>query len=155
MAREPMIWNRPTMKVATSQAGLTAGTAVECQVTEARLNPTPTYSEIPSTGCAGATQSPGLTGYTLAVSWLQDWSKPAAESLSRFAWDNDGMPVWVELVPDSTDSTVSMEGQFYCASGGFGAVFGDGSAADTSADWPAVSKPDITSPVALAATAAT
>jgi hypothetical protein len=150
MAREAMIWNQPTVKVATTEAGLgTGAVAAECQLTSAMLEPQPVYSTIPATGCAGATQSPGLTGFNLVLNWLTDWTKPADESLSQFAWANDGLPVWAEVLPNKDDLTVKMTGQFYCSSGGFGGTFGDGSAAATTATWPAVSKPDITAPVAL------
>lgn len=149
MAREPMVWNKPTVKLATTEAGLTAGAAVECAITSAMLEPQPVYATIPATGCAGATQSPGLTGYNLVLNWLQDWKKPADESLSQFAWANDGLPVWVEMLPDKDDPTVSMTGQFFATSGGFGATFGDGSAAATTATWPAVSKPEIVAPMAV------
>jgi len=148
MARDVMIWNKPTVRLALTEAELAAGVVVECQITKAELVPQPVYATIPATGCAGATQSPGLTGFNLELAWLQDWTKPADESLSRFAWDNDGLPVWVEMLPNKDDLTVSMIGQFFATSGGFGATFGDGSAAATDATWPAVSKPDITSPVA-------
>jgi hypothetical protein len=148
MAREVMVWNKPTVVFATTEAGLTDGTAGECQITSASLEPQPVYATIPATGCAGASQSPGLTGYNLVLNWLQDWTKPADESLSRFAWDNDGLPVWVEVTPNVDDPTVSMTGQFFATSGGFGGTFGDGSAAATTATWPAVSKPDIVSPAA-------
>ena len=149
MPRTAMVWNQPTVKVALTEAELTAGAvAAECQLTRAELVPQPTYATIPATGCAGATQSPGLTGYNLELDWLQDWTKPADESLSQFAWANDGLPVWAEVQPNKDDATVTMTGQFYCASGGFGATFGDGSASATSASWPAITKPDIVAPVA-------
>lgn len=148
MAREAMIWNSPTVKLATTEAGLTTGVVAECQITSAVLTPQPQYQTIPATGCAGATQSPGITGYQLDLAWLQDWTKPADESLSQFAWENDGKPVWVELVPDATDPTVSLTGEFFAVSGGFGATFGDGSAAATTATWPAVSKPVVEAPAA-------
>jgi len=145
MAREVMVWNTPTVKMATSEAALDTAPALECQVTAAVLTPQPVYNTIPATGCAGATQSPGTTGWTLELAWLQDWTAAAASSLSWFAWNNDGKPVWVELVPDGTDVTpITLTGQFFATAGGFGATFGDGSAAATTASWPAVDKPDIT-----------
>lgn len=149
MARQPMVWNHPTVKVALTEAELATGAvAAECQITSAMLEPQPVYATIPATGCAGATQSPGLTGYNLVLNWLQDWTKPADESLSQFAWANDGKAVWAEVLPDAADTTVSMTGQFFATSGGFGGTFGDGSAAATSATWPAVEKPDIVAPAA-------
>jgi hypothetical protein len=152
MAREVMTWNNPTVAIAATQAELDTAPTVECQVTSAVLTPQPVYNTIPATGCAGASQSPGRTGFQLDLAWLQDWTKPADESLSRYAYDNDGSSAWVRVVHDSTVTTgteVDMEGQFFVASGGFGGTFGDGSAGATTAAWPAVDKPTITSPAAL------
>lgn len=151
MAREVMTWSRPTVVIATTQGGLDTAAAFECQVTSAVLTPQPVYNTIPATGCAGATQSPGRTGFNLDLAWLQDWTKPADESLSRFAYDNDATSAWVRIVHDSTavaGDQVDMEGQFFVAAGGYGGTFGDGSAGATTASWPAVDKPAITSPVA-------
>lgn len=145
MPREVMVWNNPTVKVALTEAELATAPAAECQVTSAVLTPQPVYNTIPSTGCAGATQSPGTSGWSLDIAWLQDWSKAVeAESLSWFAWNNDGRPVWVQLVPDAAAAVpMQMVGQFFAVAGGFGAPFGDGSAAATTATWPAVEKPTI------------
>lgn len=145
MPRTAMVWTRPTVKVATTQAGLAAGEAVECQITSAVLTPATSYSTIPATGCSAASQSPSATAYSLDLAWLQDWSDDPG--LSRFAWDNDALPVWVQVIPNAADATGSvMEGEFFCASGGYGATFGDGSAAATTASWPAVDKPTIGGP---------
>lgn len=144
MPREAMIWNNPTVKAATTQEGLETAPALECQITQAMLTPAPVFNTIPSTGCAGASQSPGLTGWGLDLAWLQDWTKPEAESLSWFGWNNDAAPVWVQIIPDDTAANpLELVGQFYAVSGGFGATFGDGSAAATTASWPALSKPAI------------
>ena len=152
MPREAMIWNNPTVKAATTEAGLDTAPALECQVTAAMLTPQPAFNTIPSTGCAGASQSPGQTGWQLDLAWLQDWTKTEAESLSWFAWNNDATVAWVELIPDSTAaSQIGMVGRFYVTSGGFGATFGDGSAAATTATWPALEKPDIAPVVAALA----
>lgn len=155
MPRTVMVWTNPTVKVATTEAGLTAGTAVECQVTSAVLTPSTTYATIPATGCSGPTQSPSQTGHALDLAWIQDWQNAAG--LSRFAWDNDALPVWVEVTPNAADATGSvLTGEFFCASGGYGGTFGDGSAAVATASWPAVNKPDISGPTTpLAADAAT
>lgn len=145
MPREAMVWNFPTVKIALTEPDLATAPAVECQVTSAVVTAVPVYATIPATGCAGASQSPGISGWQLDLAWLQDWSKPAAESLSWFSWTNDGKPVWVEIVPDKNDATpLELVGQFYAVSGGFGGVFGDGSAAATTATWPAVAKPTVT-----------
>lgn len=146
MARDVMIFNSPTLRVATSQAELAAGIAVECQVTSARVQAQPQYQTIPATGCAGASQSPGRTGWQLVLNWLQDWRKGEAASLSWFAFENDGRDVWFELVPDSADATTSIEGHAFATSGDFGGTFGDGSAADATATWPLVEAPVPTVP---------
>jgi hypothetical protein len=141
MPRTVMIYNNPTLRVATDEAGLATGLAAECQVTTARVQASPNYNTIPATGCAGATQSPGLTSYALALSWLQDWSAPGG-GLSGFAFENDGQPVWFELVPDAAQATLTkITGEAFCAAGDYGGTFGDGSAADASTTWPCVSKP--------------
>jgi len=141
MARTAMIWNKPTLKLATTEAGLTTGVAAECQVNAAMLTPAPVYNTIPSTGCAGASQSPGLTGWSLDLTWLQDWGDPSG--ISQFAYANDGLPVWFELVPNKDDPTVGATGQAYAAAGGFGGTFGDGSAGQTTATWPCLEAPTI------------
>ena len=148
MPRDVMIYNRPTLKLATTEAGLTAGLAVECQTTEARVQAQPAYNTIPATGCAGATQSPGLTGYQLLINWLQDWKSPGG-GLSGFAEAHDGESVWFELVPDVDDPTVKATGQAYATAGDFGGVFGDGSAAAATATWPCLSKPDFEYPAVI------
>lgn len=147
MARTVMILNNPTLKVATTEAGLASGQAVECQVTSAIVSASPNYSQVPSTGCAGAAQSPGLTSFALDLAWLQDWNAPAPGGLSHFAWDNDGKAVWIELTPDVAQPGQAVTGQVYAAAGSYGGTFGDGSAAVAAATWPFVSKPDIPAPV--------
>jgi len=147
MARTVMILNSPTLKVATSQAGLSSGQTVECQVTSALVTAQANYQTIPATGCAGATQSPGLSGWQLELAWLEDWDAAAPGGLSWFAFENDGKTVWFELTPDSTDATNKLTGEAFCASGGYGGTFGDGSAAATTATWPLINKPDVTAPV--------
>ena len=146
MARTAMVWTRPIVKVATTEAGLAAGTAVECQLTTAVLSVSNSPNTIPATGCSGPTSSPGMSQYALQLNWLQDW--PIDTGLSRFAWDNDAMPVWVEIIPNKADATGSvMTGEFYCLSGGYGGTFGDGSAATADPPpWAAVAKPDIGDP---------
>lgn len=152
MTQTVMVYNHPTLIVATSEAGLDTGLACECQVNSALLNPAPAYSTVPSTGCTGAQQIPGLTAYALALAWLQDWTAgDETKSLSRFAYEHDGERVWLRLVPDVTDETNSpMTGPFWCAAGGYGGTFGDGSASASTATWPAIGKPTIDpAPVAL------
>jgi len=151
MPREVMTWNRPTVLIAPTQAGLDDPDVLtaECQATSAMLTPQPVTNPVPSTGCAPGVSSPGRTGFQLDLAWLQDWTKPADESLSRYAWDHDTETAWVRIVHDSTAASgleVDMEGQFFVVAGGYGGTFGDGSVAPTTAAWPAVDKPTITSP---------
>lgn len=154
MTRTVMRFNRPTLKVATSEAGLTAGLAVECQVTSALVQAQPQYNTIPSTGCAGATQSPGTTGWQLVLNWLQDWTQ-TGNSLSQFAFEHDGEQVWFELTPDADDVGTRLTGTAFAAAGDFGGTFGDGSAGVATATWPLLNKPDVSVPPAVAATGAT
>ena len=146
MAREALILNNPTVVLAATQAGLDAGDAFECQITSAVLTPTPVYQTIPSTGCAGASQSPGLTGWGFVVGWLQDWG--ADPSMSQYAFDNDGVSKWYSFTLDSIGlpETVAT-GQAYVSAGAYGGTFGDGSAAAATATWPGLAKPTIVSAV--------
>jgi len=150
MARTVMIFNNPTLKVADTELGLATGTAVECQVTSARVTVAPVYNEIPATGCSGASQSPGLSGYALDLAWLDDWT---VDGLSQFAWQNDGKEVWFELTPDTAVAAQKITGHAYASAGGYGGTFGDGSAAVSTATWPCVEKPVVPAPVVAAAEA--
>lgn len=146
MARTVLVLNNPLFMVADTQAGLDAGEAFECQLTSALINPQPTTQTIPATGCAPATNSPGKTGYQLDLAWLQDWSAPAG-GMSNYAFTNDGTSKWYRLVADKNATPqVIAEGQAYVVAGGFGGTFGDGSAAATTATWPCLDKPEITTP---------
>ena len=152
MPRVAMILNNPKLMVATTQAGLTSGTAVECQVTSARLTEVPKYVTLPATGCAGESQSPGLPGYQLDLAWLDDWG--VATGLSKFAWDNSAKPVWWELTPDSVGApTQKVTGNSYCAAGGIGGEFGTGNPATSTATWPCIAKPTVVSTVTAEADA--
>jgi len=151
MPRIAMILNHPTLKVADTEIGLASGQSVECQVTSAVVQAQPQYQTIPSTGCAGATQSPGLTGYQLVISWLQDWTTAAPGGLSYWAWTNDGTAKWIELTPDVAAPTQKLTGQVYVAAGDYGGTFGDGSAALATSTWPFAAKPTIPAPVAAVA----
>jgi hypothetical protein len=148
MPRTVMILNNPTLKVATTEAGLTSGQSVECQVTSATVTATPNYQTIPATGCAGAAQSPGLTSWGLDLAWLQDWD---TSGLSWFALQNDGKKVWFELTPDSGAATIKLTAEAYCSAGSYGGTFGDGSAAVATATWPLTNPPDVPTPTPPAA----
>jgi hypothetical protein len=152
MARTVIPLNRPIFKLADDELGLTTGDAYECQLTSATITSQPVFKEIPATGCAGASQSPGTTGYSLVLNWLQDWSA-AAGGLSGYAYTNDTLPKWFSFTLDSTDPTVVATGQVYVVAGSYGGEFGTGVPAAATATWPCLDKPDIAMP-ALAAAAA-
>jgi hypothetical protein len=152
MARTAIILNNPTVTFADTLIGLDTSPTFECQLISAVITPQPVYNTIPATGCAGATQSPGRTGFSLDLTWLTDWG--AVESLSQFAWDNDGTATFFRFTDDGTaaaGAATTAEGQAYVAAGGFGGTFGDGSAAQTTATWPCVDKPTIGPSVVAAA----
>ena len=146
MAREALILNNPTVVLAATQAGLDAGDAFECQITSAVLTPTPVYQTIPSTGCEGASQSPGRTGWGFVVAWLQDWGN--ADGLSRYALANDTVRTWYRFVADDVQyPDLQAEGEVYMSAGAYGGTFGDGSAAPATATWPCLSAPAVTDTV--------
>jgi hypothetical protein len=148
MARNVLILNNPKVTFADTEAGLTTGDAFECQITSAMLTPQPVYNTIPATGCAGASQSPGRTGWQLDVAWLQDWGSDP--SMSWFAFENDGVLMWYSVTLDSIGMPDQVAtGQAYVAAGAYGGTFGDGSAAVATATWPCTDKPDIPAPTPL------
>jgi hypothetical protein len=144
MARNAIILNNPHVRFADTEAGLGAADAFECQITSAALTPQPQYNTIPATGCAGATQSPGRTGWQLDLAWLQDWGSDP--SMSAYAYAHDALPVWYELELDSIGLPgEKATGQAYATAGAYGGTFGDGSAATATATWPALAAPSIPS----------
>ena len=146
MAREVITLNNPVFKLADTEAGLAAGQAYECQLTSATITSTPVMNTIPSTGCAPESDSPGRTKFSIDLAWLQDWSAPAG-GLSGFAYTNDTARKFFSFTLDSVNApTVIATGEVFVVAGGFGGVFGDGSAAATTATWPCVDKPDIALP---------
>jgi len=144
--------NNPTFKLAATQAGLTSGTAYQCQLTSAVISPQPVFNTIPATGCAPQTQSPGKTGWQLDLAWLQDWTASPGGGLSGYAFTNDATAQWFELTPEPTTApTVKATGQCYVVAGGFGGEMGAGVAANTTATWPLLDKPTIVTAVVLMA----
>jgi hypothetical protein len=152
MPRHVMILTSPILRVADTEAGLTSGTAFQCQVTSAVISVTPKFATIASTGCEGESQSPGASAFALDLAWLQDWNY--AGGLTEYSWENaageGGDPKWVELIPAAGDVAVNVRGECYIVEGTLGGTFGDGSAAPSTASWPFVSKPDL-SPAATTA----
>jgi hypothetical protein len=145
MARVAIPLNRPIFKLADTEAGLTSGTAYECQLTSAAITATSNFNTIPATGCAGASQSPGTTGWQLDLAWLQDWTAPAG-GLSGFAYDNDTEPKWFSFTLDSDVPTVLATGEVFVVAGSYGGEFGTGAVAPATATWPCLNKPDIVFP---------
>lgn len=146
MPRNVITLNNPTVTFADTEAGLDAGDPFQCQITSAVLTPQPVYQTVPATGCAGASQSPGITGWQLDVAWLQDWGSDP--SMSRYAFDNDGLRKWFSITLDSIGlPDVEATGELYVAAGAYGGTFGDGSAAVATATWPLLAKPEIPAPV--------
>ncbi len=145
MARTVITLNKPIFKLADSEAALTAGDAYECQLTSATIVANPNFNTIPATGCAGATQSPGTTGWQLDLNWLQDWTAPGG-GLSGFAYTHDTEPKWFSFTLNKDDPTVVATGEVFVVAGGYGGTFGDGTPAAASATWPCLDKPDITLP---------
>jgi hypothetical protein len=151
MPRTILPLTHPILKVADTQAGLTAGEAYECQLTRAEIVPTAQTSTVPATGCAPAVDVPGATKYALHLEWLQDWTASGG-GLSNYALINDGSLVWFEYAVDSVGApTVVATGQAYVTPGSYGGVFGDGSAAAATADWSMPDKPSVVVPVTVAA----
>lgn len=141
----------PKLMVADTEAGLTTGTAVECQVTSARVTVDQQFNTIASTGCKGPTQSPAAASFALDLGWFDDWGVTPT-GLSQFAWDNKGLPVWWELTPDAVNMPlVKVTGNSYAVPGGIGGTFGDGSASESTATWPCIDEPTIATAVAAAA----
>ncbi len=151
MPRQALILNSPKLKVATTQAGLTAGQAVECQITSAVVTPTQNYATTPPTGCAPPTQTPGLTSWALTINFLQDWHGSAAISLSQFLMTNDGKSAWFELTPDIATATTKIVGNGYAAAASYGGEFGTGVACNATSTWPLLVAPTITAPALLMA----
>lgn len=156
MARTLLILNNPTLVLADDEAGLALGEAFECQITSAAITPVPTTTTVPATGCAPATTSPGKTGYTLELAWLQDWNAPGG-GLSNYAFVNDTLPKWFKLIADKNAAVaeqVVATGQAYVVAGALGGTFGDGSPAATTASWPMLDAPSITTPADVLAASA-
>lgn len=151
MPRTALILNNPKLKVATSSAGLTTGTAVECQITRAVLTPTANYQTIPPTGCAPATQAPGLTSWALNIQFLQDWHTSAATSLSQFLLTNDAKSAWFELTPDAAVTATKITGNGYCAAAEYGGDFGTGAPCTATSNWPLIAAPTFAVPALLEA----
>jgi len=136
--------NAPIFKVAADEAGLTTGAAYECQLTLAEIAATPNMKDVPATGCAGASQTPGLSSWALNLNWLQDWTA-AGGGLSGYCFDNETNEAWFSLQLDADDATVVATGHGWVVSGSYGGAIG-GDPAPATASWPLIEKPDIVFP---------
>jgi len=141
-----------SLKLADDEAGLVSGEEFECQVTEASINAVPNLETVPATFCSPEAQAPAATGYTLAVTWLQDWTDPGG-GLSGYAYTNDTELKWFELKLDKDDVTPVATGQVRLVAGSFGGAAGIPLPA--SAEWPCQGKPDITMAAPVVAAAGT
>jgi len=63
-----------------------------------------------------------LTGYELAVTYLQDWT--AADGLSRYLAANDTNLKWFQMTLDDDAATVKAEGQARIVAGPMGGAGG-------------------------------
>ena len=152
MPRSVIVISNGSLKLADDEAGLaTATDSYECQVIEAAINAAPNLSTVPATWCEGESQSPGKTGWELAITWLQDWRDPGG-GLSGYAFVNDTLPKWFELKFDKADTTPVATGQAYVVAGSFGGASPD--PLQASSTWPLLAKPDITMPAVAAAAVA-
>ena len=133
------------VKFADDEAGLDAGLAFECQVTEASINATPNLQTVPATWCAPESQTPAATGYELALTWLQDWTAPGG-GLSMWAFENDTETKWFKLQLDKDDDSTVATGQVRVVAGAYGGAAG--TPVTATATWPLAAKPTIEVPAA-------
>jgi hypothetical protein len=146
-----MPFENPTLKLADTEAGLTAGTAFECQLTTAELLATANLVQVEQTPCQPASQVPGRETWSLHLIFMQDWAAPGG-GLSGYAKANRGQRKWFELVADKdvtpAGDQVIATGEVWIGSGGLGGVV---SAAPLKSDvtWPCPTEPAITTPAAL------
>jgi hypothetical protein len=120
--------------------------AVECQITEATISATPDPKE--ATTLCGKVTVPGVTGYTLNLSFLQDWHETG---ISMFLYDNDGELVDFSIQPTS-DATPMAVGKCYISPGDYGGAAGEIMVASVSLGVDG--KPDITPVTDVVATSA-
>lgn len=139
-----------SLKLATTLAGITAAPEFGCQVSTGAITAVPNLADVPATFCAPKTQTPAATGWTLDLTWLQDW-RDAAGGLSGFAYTHDTELMFFELKLDKADTTPIATGEVRVVAGAYGGEAGVPLPA--SASWPIQGRPDITLPVTLAADA--
>lgn len=132
----------------------TGGEDFRCQVTKAQLVAAPELADVPATFCQAATQVPGVTGYTLELSGLQDWTE--ADGLSMFLFTNDAAEGWVKVTLPTKASgakTASVIAHVRFVAGAFGGEAGTPLTFD--ATFPVQGKPDVTQATNTVAAAVT
>jgi len=124
MARTVWAGNTGTLRFADTQGALSSAADFACQVTSATVNTVPKTNTVPATYCAGETSIPGLSGFELAVAWLQDWNVSGG-GLSKYLYDNETELKWFEYIPE--DGLLSGAiGQCYLTPGPYGGEAGGG-----------------------------
>jgi hypothetical protein len=136
MAQTVLVIKDATLKLASSQAALTAAVDYQCQVVSAAVNAVPKLQTVPATFCAPESQAPASTGWELAITILQDWG--VTNSISQFLFDNDATSKWFRLQPNTPDAP-GMEGQCWLVAGSF---MGDaGTPLTATGTFPCLAKP--------------
>ncbi len=103
--------NDITLMFADTEAGLAAGAEYKCQVQNATVTPTPTYTTVGATGCQGEVQTLNLpVPETLDLTWLQDWSAPGG-GLANYCRVNAGAVKWFKYQPDGAIAALVVTGQ--------------------------------------------
>src|SRR5262245_54457314 len=139
-----------TLKLADTSAGLATAPDYACQVSAATITAAQNTQTVPATGCAGESNVPVESGWTLHLEWLQDWTDPGG-GLSGYAYLHDTEPVYFSLTLNGLTEPVAT-GQAYVGAGDFGGVMG--TVATATSDWPCLDQPDITLPAATLAAGA-
>src|SRR4029450_9441003 len=120
MPRTIIPFNNPKLTVADTELGLATGVAYECQLTSAMIVCTPTFTQVPQTGCAPPTQAPGRSSWQLQLAFLQDWTASGG-GLSGWMLENETLETWFELSVDIVGfPTVKATGQAYVTAGSYG-----------------------------------
>jgi hypothetical protein len=88
-----------------------------CQITNWSLDSVANTSTRPGTYCSPPTQVPGKSSWTLAFSFLQDWTDP--DGLSMFCLEHDGELVDFEFLPDIPTAPTA-KGKVYVTATSFG-----------------------------------
>lgn len=98
---QPVLINikNASVRFADTEAGLASAPDFTCQVTSAAVTAAPNLATVPATFCAGQSQAPGATSWSLVVTWLQDWSADPAVSMSRYMYENDAELRWFSIEP--------------------------------------------------------